>query len=56
MSDQSNVKKSFRREAEGTARDERNIQAGIDSGFDHTGRQTLGACVPIRIPVSDHVH
>ena len=30
MSDQSNLKKSFRREAEGTARDERNIQAGID--------------------------
>jgi hypothetical protein len=31
MSDQSNIKKSFRREAEGTARDERNIQGGIDS-------------------------
>jgi hypothetical protein len=31
MSDQSNLRKSFQREAEGTAWDERNIQAEIDS-------------------------
>jgi hypothetical protein len=31
MSDQSSVKKSFRRQAQAVARDERKIQVGIDA-------------------------